>query len=128
MSIPTDRKYASTHEWFLPEGNIVTVGITQYAADELTDITYVELPEAGAIIGPGEPCGGIESVKAYSEINSVVKGKVVELNQALTDNPGLVNEDAFDHGWMFKLETDDLEALGGLMDAKAYEKHISSGG
>jgi glycine cleavage system H protein len=126
MSIPTDRKYASTHEWFLAEGNTVTVGITQYAADELTDITYVELPEVGADVGPDEPCGGIESVKAYSEVYSAVKGKVSEVNEALADNPGMVNEDAFDTGWMFKLEAEDLDALGGLMDAKAYEKHIAA--
>ncbi len=128
MSIPTDRSFAATHEWFLAEGKIVTVGISQYAADELTDITYVELPEVGAGVGPAEPCGGIESVKAYSEIYCAVTGKVVEVNEALNDNPGLVNEDAFDAGWMFKVETDDLDSLGGLLDASAYEKHISSAG
>ena len=126
MNIPTDRRYAPTHEWFLTDGNIVTVGITQYAADELTDITYVEMPEVGATVGPGEASGGIESVKAYSELYSAVKGKVVEVNTALEDNPGLINQDAFDGGWIFKVQTDDLEALNSLMDAKAYEKHITA--
>ena len=128
MKVPTDRRYSSTHEWFLVEGDTVTMGISQYAADELTDITYVELPEVGTQIGPDEPCGGIESVKAYSELYCAVKGKVIEINEALNDNPGLVNEDAFDDGWMLKIQADDLDALASLMDAKAYQKHITSGG
>lgn len=128
MSIPTDRMYSPTHEWFLAEGNTVTMGITQYAADELTDITYVELPEVGAEIGPDAPCGGVESVKAYSEIYCAVSGKVIEVNEALVDNPGLVNEDAYDGAWMIKVEAEDLDALGGLMDAKAYKKHTAAGG
>lgn len=127
MKVPTDRKYASTHEWFLIEGDTVTVGISQYAADELTDITYVELPEVGAGVGADQPCGGIESVKAYSELYCSVKGRVIEINQALDNNPGLVNQDAFGEGWLLKIKTDDAEGLGGLMDARAYQKHIAAG-
>ncbi len=127
MKIPTDRRYAETHEWFQLEGRFVTVGITQFAADELTDITYVELPEVGASIGPDAPCGGIESVKAYSELYSAIHGTVVEINEALADNPGLVNVDAYDGGWLFKMESDDLEALNHLMNAKAYKEHIAAG-
>ncbi len=127
MKVPTDRKYASTHEWFLIEGDTVTVGISQYAADELTDITFVELPEVGGDVGADEPCGGIESVKAYSELYCSVKGRVIEINQALDDNPGLVNKDAFGEGWLLKIKTDDAEGLGGLMDARAYQKHIAAG-
>jgi len=125
MSVPTDRRYSPTHEWFLVEGETVTVGITQYAADELTDITYVELPEVGAEVGPDAPCAGVESVKAYSEVYCAVPGKIVEVNEALNDNPGLINEDAFDDGWMFKIQTTDLDAVEGLMDVKAYKKHIA---
>ncbi len=126
MTVPTDRKYSSTHEWFLAEGNTVTVGITQHAADELTDITYVELPEVGSEVGPDAPCGGIESVKAFSELYSAVTGRVVEVNETLLDTPNLVNEDAFDGGWIIKVDAADLDALGGLMDARAYSKHIAS--
>lgn len=128
MSIPTDRRYSPTHEWFLAEGDVVTVGITQYAADELTDITYVELPEVGTTVGPDEPCGGVESVKAYSELYCAIRGKVLEINDALVDNPGLVNEDAFDDGWFMKIEADDLDAMDGLMNAKAYKAHTAAGG
>ncbi|HUU96942.1 MAG TPA: glycine cleavage system protein GcvH [Phycisphaerae bacterium] len=128
MKVPTDRSYSPTHEWFLAEDDTVTVGITQYAADELTDITFVELPEIGSEVGPDEPCGGIESVKAFSELYCAVKGKVIEINDALNDNPGLLNEDAFDDGWLLKIHTDDLDALHGLMNAKAYQKHIAAGG
>ena len=112
----------------MPEGNIITMGISQYAADELTDITFVELPEVGTTVGPDEPCGGIESVKAFSELYSAVKGKIIEVNTALADNPGLVNADAYDEGWMLKVEAEDPEALDSLMNAKAYRKHTAAGG
>ena len=125
MKVPTDRRYSPTHEWFSAEGDIVTIGISQYAADELTDITFVELPEVGTEVGPDEPCGGVESVKAFSELYCALKGRVIEINEALDDNPGLVNEDAYDDGWMLKIQTDDLEALDGLMTAKAYRNHIA---
>ena len=128
MRFPTDRKYSTTHEWFLAEGKTVTMGISQHAADELTDITYVELPETGTEVGPDSPCGGVESVKAYSELYCVVTGKVIEVNETLVDNPGLVNENAHEGGWMIKVAAADLEALEGLLDAEAYEEHIASGG
>ena len=128
MTIPTDRVYSATHEWFLAQDRIVTMGITQYAADELTDITYVELPEIGSSVGPDAACGGVESVKAYSELYSAVTGRVVEVNKDLEDNPALVNDDAHDGGWLLKIDTTDLDTLGGLMDAEAYGQHISAGG
>jgi len=126
MTIPTDRLYSPTHEWFLADGDVITVGITQYAADELTDITYVELPEVGAEVGPDAPCGGVESVKAFSEVYCAVPGRVIEVNEALSGSPGLINQDAHDEGWMFKIKADDAEALHTLMDAKAYKKHIAA--
>jgi glycine cleavage system H protein len=127
MSFPTDRKYAETHEWTLVEGRVATMGITQYAADELTDITYVELPSPGTEVHAESACGEIESVKATSEFFSAVDGKVVEVNTELEDHPELVNEDAFGKGWMIKIEISNPSGLESLMDAAAYKKHIASG-
>lgn len=126
-AVPDDRKYTQTHEWLLVEGQVVTVGITQYAADELTDITYVELPETGADVTAGSAMGEIESVKATSDIVAHVSGKVIEINGALADEPGLVNTDPFGRGWMVKVQADDLSALEGLMDASAYAALLSEG-
>ncbi len=126
-AVPDDRKYTQTHEWLLVEGQVVTVGITQYAADELTDITYVELPETGTDVAAVSAMGEIESVKATSDIVAHVSGKVIEINGALADEPGLVNTDPFGRGWMVKVQADDLSALEGLMDASAYAALLSEG-
>jgi glycine cleavage system H protein len=120
MKVPTDRKYGETHEWYLVEDDVVTIGITQYAADELTDITYVELPEVGRSLGAGDTVGEVESVKATSEILTALAGKVVEVNAALVDHPELINDDAFDEGWIVKIKVDSLDGLDLLMSAKAY--------
>jgi glycine cleavage system H protein len=125
MAVPQDRKYAQTHEWFKPEGNTVTVGITQFAADELTDITYVELPEVGSETTAGEDFGEIESVKATSGLFCAVSGKVTAINERLADEPELVNNDPFGEGWMIKIECRDLSPLEKLLDAAAYEKMIA---
>lgn len=125
MEIPTDRKYLATHEWFLVDGDIVTVGITQYAADELTDITYVELPEVGSTVTAGEAFGEVESVKATSELLSAVSGTVTEVNSELADQPELVNDDPFGKGWMAKIKADSLDPLESLLDAATYEKSIA---
>lgn len=124
MPVPADRKYTQTHEWFRAEGNLVTVGITQFAADELTDITYVELPETGKKVTAGESCAEIESVKATGELLSAVTGVVVEVNQRLADEPGQLNSDPFNAGWMIKIKCDDLSPLSKMMDAAAYEKML----
>jgi len=120
MKAPVDRKYSETHEWFLLDDNVVTMGITQYAADELTDITYVDLPDVGAKVTVGDAVGEVESVKATSEIFSAVSGSVVAVNTALGDHPELVNDDAFDEGWMLKIKTDTPDPLKALMGAKEY--------
>jgi len=125
MAVPQDRKYAQTHEWFKPEGNVVTVGISQFAADELTDVTYVDLPKVGSETTAGEDFGEIESVKATSGLFCAVSGKVVALNARLADEPELVNNDPFGEGWMIKIECSDLSPLEKLMDAGAYEKMIA---
>jgi len=125
MEVPTDRKYLDTHEWFLVDGDTVTVGLTQYAADELTDITYVELPEVGTVVTAGKAFGEVESVKATSELLSAVSGTVTEINTELPDQPELVNDDPFGKGWMVKIKADSLDPLESLMDAAAYQKSIA---
>ena len=122
MPAPTDRKYLKTHEWHKPEGAVVTLGITQAAADELTDITYVDLPKVGATVAANERFGEIESVKATSDLYTGVAGEVVEVNDALNEEPGLVNADPFETGWMVKLKMSDPADLDALLDAKAYDE------
>jgi glycine cleavage system H protein len=124
MGIPNDRRYSESHEWFLVEGGLVTIGITQYAADELTDITYVDLPEVGGTVAAGDAIGEIESVKATSELFTAVAGEIMEVNDALADHPELINEQAFDDGWIVKIKAESVAPLNDLMDAKAYAKHI----
>ncbi len=123
-SNPSDRKYSKTHEWFLANDLVVTMGITQYAADELTDITFVELPPIGSTIEPGRAFGEIESVKTTSELFSVVGGEVLEVNTALVDQPELVNNDPFGSGWMVRIKANDLSPLDHLLDSRAYDAMI----
>ncbi|MFH1746412.1 MAG: glycine cleavage system protein GcvH [Planctomycetota bacterium] len=125
MPVPNDRKYSQTHEWFKLEGNIVTIGLTQFAADELTDVTYVDLPEVGEEIEGGSHFGEIESVKATSEMYTAISGTVQSVNERLADEPELVNADPFGDGWMLKVECNDSSPLDKLMDGPAYEKMIS---
>ncbi len=128
MKAPTDRKYSETHEWVLIDDDIVTIGITQYAADELTDITYVELPRVGAVVSAGDPIGEVESVKATSEIFTAVSGEVVEVNDALVDHPELVNEDALEDGWIVRIRADSIEPIRSLMGAKEYKAFVRNAG
>ena len=124
MQAPTDRQYSETHEWYLINDDVVTVGITQYAADELTDITYVELPEVGATVNADDAIGEVESVKATSEIFSAFAGRIVEYNESLADHPELINDEAFDEGWLIKIKADSLEPLNTLMSAKEYKTFV----
>lgn len=126
MNAPQDRKYSESHEWFLSEGNVVTIGITQFAADELTDITYVELPEVGATFNAGDAIGEVESVKATSEVFTAVAGKVVEINRNLKDHPELINSEAFEDGWLIKLMVDNPAGLAGLMESKEYKAFVKN--
>lgn len=125
MPVPADRRYAQTHEWFKVEGQFVTIGITQFAADELTDITYVGLPAVGRQVQAGTSIGEIESVKASSDLYTALSGVVREVNARLEGEPELVNSDPFGAGWMVRLECADLSPLEKLMDAAAYEKMIA---
>lgn len=125
MPVPNDRKYSQTHEWFKVDGKIVTIGITKFAADELTDITYVALPPVGAQVKSGAAFGEVESVKATSEVFSAVSGVVKEVNTALASAPEKVNQDPFGEGWMIKVECEDLSPLDKLMDGPTYERMIA---
>ena len=122
-NVPADLKYAESDEWFRVEGNVVTIGITDYAQDQLNDIVYVEFKEVGDVLAAGDSFGEIESVKAASEVYTVVAGEVIEVNSDLEDSPETVNADPYDAGWMVKLQVEDTSALDGLMDAAAYDKY-----
>jgi len=129
MPAPADRRYSTTHEWHQPDaggaggGDIVTIGITQFAVDELTDITYVALPTVGKKIEAGKAFGEIESVKATAELNSAISGEVVAVNTALKDDPSLVNQDPYTKGWMIKVKSPAAN-LSALMTADQYNaKH-----
>ncbi len=125
MPVPNDRRYSQTHEWFQADGDVVTIGLTQFAADELTDITFVDLPKVGSRVTGGSRFGEIESVKATSEMFSAVSGEVVAVNERLADEPGLVNSDPFAGGWMLKVRCADRAPLANLLDGPAYDKMIS---
>ena len=120
MNAPDDRRYAETHEWFLVEGDLVIMGITPFAADALTDITYVELPEVGTTVSAGGALGEIESVKATSEVFSAVDGKIVEINTELVDHPELINDDALEEGWLVKIKPKSFVPLESLLTAEDY--------
>ncbi len=125
MSVPTDRRFLATHEWHKLDGDICTLGISQFAADELTDVTFVSLPAAGKEITAGQPFGEIESVKATSDLNAGVSGVVTEVNEKLKDAPELVNEDPFGEGWMIKVKVSDASQYAGLLSADAYTAQIA---
>jgi len=127
VASPDDRRYAETHEWFLADGDTVTIGITKFAAEELTDVTFVDLPVAGTRVAAGTPFGEIESVKATSELNTAVDGEIVEVNERLADEPGLVNSSPFDEGWMIRVRADSLDPLDALMSAAEYDRMTSAG-
>jgi glycine cleavage system H protein len=119
-SAPGDRKYLESHEWHLLSGDVVTIGITQIAADELTDITFVQLPKVGAKVEAGKAFGEIESVKATSDLYSAVSGVVTEVNEKLGKEPGVINQDPYGGGWMIKVKA---EGEGkGLLSVEDYLK------
>jgi len=122
MSAPTDRKYLETHEWHQAAGDTVTIGITQFAADELTDITFVQLPRVGTRLEANKRFGEIESVKASSDLYTGVSGTVTEVNAALSDNPGLVNRDPYGQAWMIRVKMSDPKQLDKLLPVEEYLK------
>lgn len=126
MLIPDDLKYAETHEWARVEGDNVTVGITDHAQAELTDIVFVELPKVGTPLAARQAAAIVESVKAASDIYSPVSGEVVELNPELESNPALLNVDPYGAGWLFKVRFKDAGELDALKDPAAYRKQIGA--
>jgi glycine cleavage system H protein len=122
MNPPNDRKYLETHEWHKIEGDTATIGITQAAADELTDITYVSLPKVGAKLSANKPFGEIESVKATSDLYTGLSGEVTAVNEALSTDPGLVNRDPFAGAWMIKVKLSNPAEADKLLSAEDYGK------
>jgi len=120
MSYPDDLRYSKEHEWVRVDGSRATIGITSFAADELGDVVFVELPEIGATLNQFGTFGVVESVKAVSDLYAPISGEVVEVNEALRDAPELLNTDAYGEGWIAKVELTDTDQLDGLMDAAAY--------
>lgn len=123
---PPDLKYIETHQWArASDDGTATVGITDFAQDQLGDVVYVGVPEVGATVNGGEEAGVAESVKSASDVFSPVTGEVIEVNEALEDEPELVNEDPYGDGWLFKVRLKDLGELDGLMDATAYAAQVA---
>lgn len=120
MSYPDDLRYSKEHEWVRVEGTRATIGITSFAADELGDIVFVELPETGSVLTQFASFGVVESVKAVSDLYAPVSGEVAEVNEALRDTPELLNSDPFGEGWIARVELTDPSEVDALMDAGAY--------
>lgn len=120
MTNPSELKYARSDEWAKDDGEVVTIGITDYAQHELGEIVFVELPDVGANIAAGAPFGVVESVKAVAELVSPVGGEVVEVNSPLVDTPATINESAFGEGWLIKIKATDRTPLDALMSADEY--------
>ena len=127
MSVPADLKFLNTHEWHRVSGNTVTLGISRYAVDELTDVTYVSLRKVGTKVTRGDTIGEIESVKATSDLYTGVSGTITAVNDAVTKDPALLNRDPFDAGWLVKIEISDPAELGDLIAASEYEQTFPSG-
>ncbi|MEJ2529075.1 MAG: glycine cleavage system protein GcvH [Gammaproteobacteria bacterium] len=124
--LPTELKYAKTHEWVRDEGDgTVTVGITDHAQGQLGDLVFVDLPEVGDSVEAGADCAVVESVKAASDVYSPVSGEIVAANSLLADSPEVVNESAFGDGWMFKVKMSDASELNNLLDAEGYSAVVA---
>ena len=124
--IPSDLKYAKSHEWVRVSGDTATIGISDHAQSELTDVVFVELPEAGRKVKTGEACAVVESVKTASDIYSPVSGEIVALNQPVTDNPALVNTEPYAGGWFFKIKLSNPAELNALLSPEDYKKQIGA--
>lgn len=123
MSTPTNCLYSESHEWYRIEGETVTIGITQYAANELTDITYVEMQPTGTTINAGGSVGEVESVKTTSDVFCPFPGEVTEVNSVAADDPALLNRDPYGEGWLVRMKVSDTSPSGSLLDQSAYDEH-----
>ncbi|HBR18161.1 MAG: glycine cleavage system protein H [Deltaproteobacteria bacterium RIFCSPLOWO2_12_FULL_43_16] len=124
MEFPKDVKYTKEHEWVRVEGNIATVGVTDYAQDSLGDVVYLELPQDGANVTKDETFGVVESVKAVSDLYSPISGTVAEINDALVDNPEVINDDPYGDAWMLKVEMSSPAEIKELLTADEYKKYV----
>jgi len=122
MAVPQDLFYATTHEWVSLEDGIATVGITDFAQSQLSDLTFVELPEVGTVFEAGDEAAVVESVKAAADVYAPVSGEVIAVNDNLEDSPELVNKDAFGSGWLFKIRVEDESEVDNMLDADSYEE------
>ena len=125
MNIPNDLKYTKEHEWVRIDGEIITVGITDHAQSELGDIIFIEFPELNQLISKDEPFGTIEAVKTVADLFGPVTGKVLEINEALEDNPDLVNSDVYGKGWIVKITCTNGSELDDLLDSEKYKEIIN---
>ena len=123
---PQNAKFAKTHEWVLIDGEVATIGISDFAVKELTDLVYIDLPDVGRTLDAGESFGEVESVKAVSDLYAPVAGEVLEVNNLLQDDPGILSEDPLGGGWILKLKVSDSSATEKLLDRKAYDAHCAS--
>jgi glycine cleavage system H protein len=118
MSVPSHLKYTSDHEWLAIDGDVATIGVTAFAADALGDVVYVNLPEVGSTVTGGDSCGELESTKSVSDLYAPVDGEVLEVNRAVVDEPGLLNLEPFERGWLYRIR---VTGSADLLDADAYE-------
>ncbi len=123
--VPNNLKYTEDHEWVKLDGDIATIGITDYAQGELGDVVFLELPEVDEEFGQGDTMGSIEAVKTVADVYAPISGKVIEINEKLDDAPETVNQDPYGEGWFVKVQVSDKTELDGLMDAEAYGQHIA---
>lgn len=124
--VTAETRYTKDHEWVQLDGDVATVGVTDYAQEQLGDVVFVELPEAGRVVEANEACAVVESVKAANDVYAPLSGKVSETNQAIIDDPSLVNRDAMGEGWFFRLEEVSEEEFEELMDEEAYEAYLET--
>jgi glycine cleavage system H protein len=122
---PDELRFTPSHEWVLVEDDFAIVGITDYAQTLLGELVYVELPDVGDVIAQDEECAVVESVKAASDVYCPVAGEIIEINEALADEPSLVNDDPYGNGWLFKIQMDKPEQIDELMTAEEYQKQVA---
>ena len=125
-AVPTDLKYVSSHEWVKVEEDNATIGISDHAQEELTELVFVELPEDGSELSAGDPCAVVESVKTASDIYAPVSGQVIEINKALETEPGTVNQDPYGNGWFFKIRLSKPEEINELLSNEEYAEQINT--
>ena len=125
-NVPPDLKYAKSHEWVRISGDVATIGITDHAQHELTDVVFVELPAQGRKVKAGEACAVVESVKTASDIYSPLSGEVVAINQAVVDNPALVNSAAYGEGWFFKLKLANPDEASKMLSPDQYSAQVNA--